>query len=101
MIEIRNLLFQPLTFQLAGGIESLHLGPRERESIPDEQVSEEMRLAAEGGFVTLSEVPDSENVPAADQGAVDDTLTDASGPEAESMRAESTSPEGTQTKKRR
>ena len=60
MIEIRNLMFQPLTFQLAGGIESLHLGPRERQTIADEQVSEEMRRAVEGGFVTLGDVPVSE-----------------------------------------
>ena len=96
MIEIRNLLFQPLTFQLAGGIESLHLAPRERESISDEQVSEEMRRAAEGGFVTLSEVSDSEDVPAADG-----PLTETSEPGAESVEGNSTASEDAQAKKRR
>lgn len=28
MIEVRNLLFQPLTFLLTGGNGNLHLGPR-------------------------------------------------------------------------
>lgn len=54
MIEIRNLMFQPLSFHLAdeGGI---HLGSRERRTIPEEQLSEEIRVAEARGYVSLSE----------------------------------------------
>ena len=60
MIEIRNLLFQPLTFHLAGNEHGLHLGSRQRKLVEDAQVSEEMRSAAKGGFVVLTplEQPD-------------------------------------------
>jgi len=93
-------MFQPLTFQLAGSIESLHLGPREREIIPDEQVSVEMRRAEEGGFVTLSEVTASEDSPAGDQG-VGDVTPEVTESDAELAGDELTDSEGTQTKKRR
>ena len=60
MIEIRNLLFQPLTFQLAGEGRGLHLSSRQRKLIEDAQVSEEMRTAEKGGFIVLTplEQPD-------------------------------------------
>lgn len=60
MIEIRNLLFQPLTFQLAGEERGLHLSSRQRKLIEDAQVSEEMRTAERGGFIVLTplEQPD-------------------------------------------
>lgn len=54
MIEIRNLLFQPLTFQLAGEQRGLHLGSRQRKLVDDAQVSEEIRVAAKRGFVALT-----------------------------------------------
>lgn len=53
MIEIRNLQFQPLTFNLAGG-RTLHLGPRERTSIPQKDISPEITLAEKRGLVGLS-----------------------------------------------
>ena len=54
MIEIRNLLFQPMTFQLAGEERGLHLGSRQRKLVDDAQVSEEIRIAAKRGFVALT-----------------------------------------------
>lgn len=54
MIEVRNLLFQPLTFQLTGG-GSLHLGPRERRAIKPEQVSPELEQAWRRDYVALDE----------------------------------------------
>lgn len=54
MIEIRNSLFQPLTFQLAGEKRGLHLGPRQRKTIDDAQVSDEMRTAEKGEFIVLT-----------------------------------------------
>ncbi|MGE4285145.1 MAG: hypothetical protein AB7F23_00865 [Phycisphaerae bacterium] len=53
MIEIRNLQFQPLTFNLAGD-RTLHLGPRERTSIPQKDISPEITLAEKRGLVGLS-----------------------------------------------
>lgn len=53
MIEIRNLQFQPLTFNLADE-RSLHLGPRERTSIPQKDISPEITLAEKRGLVSLS-----------------------------------------------
>ena len=58
MIAIKNLLFQPLTFQLAGEGQGLHLGPRERREAREEQVSAELQTAAQRGLVTLTEVAD-------------------------------------------
>lgn len=55
MIEIRNLQFQPLTFQL-GGAGSLHLGPRQRKSIARKDLSAEIQTAAKRGLVRISEL---------------------------------------------
>ena len=54
MIEVRNLLFQPLTFQLADGA-SLHLGPRKRRTIASDQVSPELEQAQRRNYVDLRE----------------------------------------------
>ena len=59
MIEIRNLMFQPLAFHLAGEEGGIHLGSRERRTIPEDQLSDEIRVAAARGFVSLSEVTES------------------------------------------
>ncbi len=56
MIAIKNLLFQPLTFQLAGKGRGLHLGPREHRVIDPKQVSTELKTAAQRGLVTLTKV---------------------------------------------
>ena len=62
MIEVRNTLFQPLTFHLAkgpGGMqEGLHLGPRERRRIRNEQLSPEIEKAASRGLIALVHLPD-------------------------------------------
>ena len=55
MIEIRNLQFQPLTFQL-GSEGSLHLGPRERKSIARKDLSAEIQTAAKRALVRISEL---------------------------------------------
>lgn len=54
MVQIRNLLFQPLTFNLADG-RTLHLGVRERKAIAKDSLSEEVRKAAIRGLVELVE----------------------------------------------
>jgi hypothetical protein len=52
MTVVINKLFQPLTYQIASGA-GLHLPPRGRVEVPDNQVSEEMRRAAQRGFIAL------------------------------------------------
>ena len=75
MIEIRNLLFQPLTFQLAGEERGLHLSSRQRKLIEDAQVSEEMRTAERGGFIVLTplEQPDQPDAQPVAAETVDDS----------------------------
>lgn len=55
MIEIRNLKFQPLTFNLSGQ-GTLHLGPRERKSIARKDLSAEIRTAGKRGLVRLTDL---------------------------------------------
>ena len=57
MIEIKNLLFQPLTFHLAGGGRGLHLNPRERRTLEEDDISPEIDAAAKRGFVSLTPSP--------------------------------------------
>lgn len=59
MIEIRNLLFQPLTFHLAGGGRGIHLNPRERRRVREEDVSPEIEAAARRGLVSLTAAPEA------------------------------------------
>jgi hypothetical protein len=53
VIEIRNLQFQPLTFQL-GTEGSLHLGPRQKKSIARKDLSAEIQTAAKRGLVRIT-----------------------------------------------
>lgn len=52
-INIKNLLFQPLALHLATDGRGLHLSARECREILTEHISEEIRLAAERGLVSL------------------------------------------------
>ena len=63
MIEIKNLLFQPLTFHLAGGGRGLHLNPRERRTLGEDDISAEIDAAAKRGFVSLTPVMPTTPVP--------------------------------------
>lgn len=63
MIEIKNLLFQPLTFHLAGGGRGLHLNPRERKTLGEDDISAEIDAAAKRGFVSLTPVTLTASVP--------------------------------------
>ena len=55
MIEIRNLKFQPLTFNLSGQ-GTLHLGPRERKSIARKDLSAEIKTAGKRGLVRITDL---------------------------------------------
>jgi len=69
MIVVINKLFQPLTYQTASGA-GLHLPPRGRIELPDSQVSEELRRAAQRGFIALEpvDVPSTDNATKAASG---------------------------------
>jgi hypothetical protein len=73
MIEVRNTLFQPLTFHLAKGPtgmqEGLHLGPRERRRIRQDQLSPEIEKAAGRGLIALVYLPDEAPTPASEVAA--------------------------------
>ena len=56
MIEVRNLLFQPVSLHLAGDGRGFHIGPREKVQVRDDQVSLEMQMAARRGLITLTKV---------------------------------------------
>ena len=53
MIDLKNQLFQPLTLHRRDGT-GLHLGPRERISLPEDAISEEIRRAEAVGIVSLT-----------------------------------------------
>jgi hypothetical protein len=55
VIEIRNLQFQSLTFQL-GTEGSLHIGPRQKKSIARKDLSAEIETAAKRGLVRITDL---------------------------------------------
>ncbi len=59
MIEVKNLLFQPLSLHTRDG-RGLHLGPRERLRLPDDDVSAEMEAAARRDAVSLSPIEETD-----------------------------------------
>lgn len=58
MIEIKNLLFQPLSLHRRDGT-GIHLGPRKRAVIEDNAVSEEMRRAEARSVVSMAPVAEA------------------------------------------
>jgi len=70
MTVVINKLFQPLTYQTASGA-GLHLPPRGRIELPESQVSEELRRAAQRGFIVL----ETETPPASDPVSAPDGKT--------------------------
>ena len=81
MIEIRNLQFQPLTFNLSGQ-GTLHLGPRERKSIARKDLSAEIKTAGKRGLVRITDLtggaepePEPEKPTATEDAGNDETKT--------------------------
>lgn len=71
MLEIKNLQFQPLTLHLKGE-QTLHLGPRERQSIAESALSTEAQTAQKRGLITITTLP--ENVPqSTESGSADES----------------------------
>ena len=79
MIEIKNLLFQPLTFHLAGGGRGLHLNPRERRTLGEDDISAEIDAAAKRGFVSLTPVTPTDPIPETSREELVETETENTG----------------------
>lgn len=79
MIEIKNLLFQPLTFHLAGGGRGLHLNPRERRTLGEDDISAEIDAAAKRGFVSLTPVTPTAPIPQTPREEPVETETESTG----------------------
>jgi DNA-binding protein len=56
MLEIKNLLFQPLTLHLADSNKSIHLAARGKAVIKDKDLSREIRKAQAKGWISLKAV---------------------------------------------
>ena len=79
MIEIRNLQFQPLTFNLSGQ-GTLHLGPRERKRIARKDLSAEIKTAGKRGLVRITDLtggaePEPEKPTATEDAGTDEAKT--------------------------
>ena len=79
MIEIRNLQFQPLAFNLSGQ-GTLHLGPRERKSIARKDLSAEIKTAGKRGLVRITVLtggaePEPEKATATQDAGTDEAKT--------------------------
>lgn len=57
MIEVKNLLFQPLTLRREEPAGGLYLGPREKATLRGKEISEEMRLAEARGLISIRQLP--------------------------------------------
>ena len=81
MIEIKNLMFQPLTLHLAESGQSLHLSPRERRAIGEDKISPEIKMAEKRGFISLTDIGDpAEGIPPASVQAVEPSPQEAESP---------------------
>lgn len=58
MLEIKNLLFQPLTLHLADSGKSIHLGSRSKATIKEKDLSQEIKKAQAKGWVSLKTIED-------------------------------------------
>ena len=79
MIENKNLLVQPLTFHLAGGGRGLHLNPRERRTLGEDDISAEIDAAAKRGFVSLTPVTPTAPIPETSREELVETETENTG----------------------
>lgn len=84
MIEIRNLQFQPLTFQL-GAEGSLHLGPRQKKSIARKDLSAEIQTAGKRGLVRIADLS-TNGAPAQDEPAEQKETADSETKSAQTKR---------------
>ena len=81
MIEIKNLMFQPLTLHLAERGLSLHLLPRKRLAVSEKQISSEIKMAEKRGFVSLTDIGDqTEDTPPASAPEVEPSPPEAESP---------------------
>ena len=61
MLEIKNLLFQPLILHLADSTKSIHLKSRGKITIKDKDLSQEIKKAQSKGWISIKETTVQEN----------------------------------------
>jgi len=59
MLEIKNLLFQPLTLHLADSTKSIHLGSRDKTTIKDKELSREIEKAQARGWISVRDAQET------------------------------------------
>ena len=62
MLEIKNLLFQPLTLHLADSNKSIHLTSRSKTTIKEKDLSQEIKKARNRGWISIRESTDPSSV---------------------------------------
>jgi hypothetical protein len=55
MLQMKNLLFQPLTLHLADSNKSIHLASRGTTTIKDKELSQEIKRAQAKGWISIKE----------------------------------------------
>ena len=53
MLELKNLLFQPLTLHLANSTKSIHLGSRDKVAIKEKDLSQEIKRTQAKGWISV------------------------------------------------
>ena len=56
MLEIKNLLFQPLTLHLVDSNKSIHLSSRDKATIKEKDLSQEIKRAQVRGWVSIKTI---------------------------------------------
>ncbi len=59
MLEIKNLLFQPLTLHLADSNKSIHLGSRDKATIKGKDLSREIEKARVRGWISVRDAQET------------------------------------------
>ena len=56
MLEIKNLLFQPLTLHLVDSTKSVHLGSRGKVTVKEKDLSQEIKRAQTRGWISVKTI---------------------------------------------
>jgi hypothetical protein len=79
MVEVKNLLFQPITLHFGGDGRGFHMGPREKTQIREDQVSPEMEMAAKRGQITLTRLREETNKAPVSDAPAEKSVTEPAG----------------------
>ncbi len=71
MLEIKNLLFQPLTLHLADSNKTIHLTSRGKTTIKEKYLSQEIKNAQSKGWISIKEADSQKPVADSNQSETD------------------------------